>query len=172
MNEKTAAICFEQESIIGLYAILAEQEKAIDSMSQTALNIQDCLIDRDWERLEANMIQISEHSTALQSMENSREAHCAQVTTELGMAATATLRDIAAQLSSTERVVMMAMHRRIRVSSVRLKGIVAGISHYIGILSGTIQGALNELFPGRRLYASNGGRADLEESALVVDRQL
>jgi len=154
--------------------LLNREVELLDDFAREEQKLQNAIVEREWERLEEIVAQMSEASDRVLEVEKERHECYTRTRQELGCAEGERFYDFVARLDLGDRMEVSELYRRLKVSVMRVQALTGGIGSYVTSATTAIRDVLDELYPRRkgRIYSRGGEHAAPDDRAMVVDHHL
>jgi hypothetical protein len=157
-----------------LKELLNREVELLESFAREEQKLQSAIVDREWDRLEYIVNEMSEASERVLAVETERHECYTRVREELGCEAQDSFYDFASRLELGDRMEISELYRRLKVAVMRVQALTGGIGSYITSATSAIRDVLDELYPQRkgRIYSRAGHHTAPDDRAMVVDHHL
>jgi len=153
-------------------ALLNRQAELIGELATYEGSLQEIVSQRDWNRLEQLLPEMTNISEAVNRIEEQRSDMFAEIAASVG--GEVSFARVVSRLPEDVRTELSTAYRRLKVAVLALQSRTAGMDAYIRATMTTTRGVLQELYPEHTSqgYSRDGqGRFDTA-SAVMVDRAL
>ena len=157
-----------------LKELLNREAELLENFAHQEQKLQDAIVDREWDRLEGIVNEMSDASQSVLSVEHERHECYTRVREEYGCRSDAGFYDFVAHLDLGDRMEISELYRRLKVAVMRVQALTGGIGSYITSATSAIRDVIDELYPQRkgRIYSRAGHHAAPDDRAMVVDHHL
>ncbi len=148
---------------------LRAQAALMDRLSREEKELQEAVLERQWDTLQTKMQQMTETSDELARIEERRNEAFKALLDEYGIDGDFTT--FLNSISSELRVQVSDAYRALKVSVLRLKSQTTGIDTYLRATIGTMRGVIRGLYPEHAMpvYTGDGSGTYTGGQALVVN---
>lgn len=163
-----------QKLLEQLEAAMDRQQELIVQFGTWEREINEYVRQRRWAELQEVMQKAGALSSTIEACEEERNKLFLQLCDEVGEDSDAGFYQVMIHLPEECRERLSVKFRELKMSVVKLRGLVWGIDAYVKAVQGTIRDLIGEMSPSRKgtIYAKSGGARSPETGPLVLNRQL
>ena len=155
-------------------ALLSEQTTQMLEFVASEQELQNAIMDRNWQDADALIAQMRSRSSELSALDRRRHEAVQDAKQELGLHEDAKFAELLSRLEESDRAELNTLYRGLQVAVLRVTSITRGFDAYVRGSVRTTNQILGEVFPDQRgtLYSRRGHRAPADQRAMVLDRHL
>ena len=153
---------------------LERQSELLAEFGQREADLQEAIIERDWQTMDAVIPELERLGTELEALERDREAAVSASKAELGVSPEAPFPELLSRVEPGDRAELASLYRDLQIAVLRVKNQTSGIDAYVRNSVRTANTVLGEIFPERKgtLYSKTGTHTRAHGSAIVLDHEL
>ncbi|MFP4373484.1 MAG: flagellar export chaperone FlgN [Spirochaetaceae bacterium] len=154
--------------------LLKSEVELLEDFARQEQELQNAIVEREWDRLEGIVNEMTEASQSVLSVEQERHECYTRVRRDFDCPPNSSFYDFAAKLDLGDRMEISELYRRLKVAVMRVQALTGGIGSYITSATSAIRDVLDELYPQRkgRIYSRAGHHSVPDDRAMVVDHHL
>jgi hypothetical protein len=154
---------------------LKEQIEAFAWFYKTEEEIRECVVAKDWEKLEKKLNFIKKQACSMEKTETERNAIYKAMQKKAGNVDNPD--DFCAFMDRycpDKSSVMNYLYKELRLNVVKVKALNARLDAYLSTVTSAVSMILDEAFPIRKgtIYNSSGAKGSAISPPLVLDKQL
>jgi hypothetical protein len=168
MMRSAAAIVVELEQV------MEREERLIEQFSSWERSMNERVKEKQWKELQQVMVGADEVSKSIDECEKLRAELFEQLRKAVGEAPDSGFYQVAVRLPEKDRNRLSERFRSLKMSVLKLRGIIWGIDAYVKAVQGALKDIIGEISPARKgtIYAKTGTARNAETGALVLNRHL
>lgn len=159
---------------VELENVMNREYDLICTFSEWERNLNEHVRNRSWNQLQKVMKEAEQVSEEISLCEKERMRIFSELRDASGEEPDAGFYQVVVHLPAEERDRLSRSFRELKLSVLKLRGIIWGIDAYVRAVQGTLKDIIGEMSPMRRgtIYAKNGGPRRAESGPLILNRHL
>lgn len=160
--------------VVELERVMEQEERLIEQFASWERAMNERVKEKQWKELQQVMAGADGVSAAIDSCETERAALFEELKAAVGEGGEAGFYQVVYHLPEKDRNRVAERFRSLKMSVIKLRGILWGIDAYVKAVQGTLKDILGEISPARKgtIYARTGAVRNAEAEALVLNKQL
>lgn len=157
-----------------LEVTLIQQIELLNLLAERERELQNHLLNRNWQDLEQVIEQMTLVSREIQNADNARAESFRILRMSLGLSDSSGMSEVITRLDEEKSGTLRMLYRNLKVAVMRIQSLTGGIDAYVASTTATMRAFLDESFPDRRgtIYSRDGSADYGGGHAVVVDRHL
>jgi hypothetical protein len=157
-----------------LECCLKEQINVFSGFYKTEEQIRECVVARDWEKLEKKLNFIKKQAYSMEKTEAERNAVYKAMRKKAGNVHDDDFCAFMDKYCPDKSSIMNSLYKELKLNVIKVKALNARLDAYLSTVTSAVSRILDEAFPIRKgtIYNSSGTKGSAISPPLVLDKQL